>query len=656
MNKLFALLLVLSFSYNLFCQNFNKQNELSKFRSIKSTTPSKVAYPGDSTIDVTYYKLDLNIKYQPSDYLKAIVTIGAKSVKSSLNNFFLDLQNSLTVDSVLLNNKKLVFIHDNAKLNIKLGQTYSNGEKFSVKIYYQGVPGATGFGSFIFGQHNNGDPSIWSLSEPYGASDWWPCKDTPGDKADSSDVWITCDGALTGVSNGTLISVDENPDGTKTYKWKNQYPIAQYLISVAISNYRKYVTYFHYAVNDSMPIENFVYPEYFNTAKADIDKTANMLKIFSDRFGLYPFIKEKYGQVQFGWGGGMEHQTITSLGGFGEDIQAHELAHQWFGDKVTCADWNDIWLNEGFATYSEAVYFEATGGEGAYGNMISNDMNNAKNAIGSVYVNDISSIAQIFDSDRSYAKGAVVLHMLRGIVGDSTFFKILRTYLVDPKLSYNVATTGDFQRVAESVYGSSLDYFFKEWIYGQNFPSYTVTWSNEDAGNNIYNISLNIYQANNGDPVFFTMPIKIKISTSIKDTVVTVFNDKMDQTFNFSVEGKPTDLIFDPYNQILKQVAILDSIDLTKPQSFDLLQNYPNPFNPGTKILFSIPVTKKGFVPVKLQVYNSLGQLVKTLINEEKPSGSYQVIFDGKDLPSGVYIYRLTSGTYTISKKMMLLK
>ncbi len=655
--KTLLISLIIFISVSAFAQeNFKYIVNSEKKQFMDNMRLNKIEYPGDSSIDVTYYKLNLTITYVPN-YLRGIVTVNAKSSTQSLTNFFLDLVDSLSVDSVSLNGKLLKFTHKNDKLNITLDKPYNSGDSFSVKVYYQGVPVSGGFGSFVFGSHA-GQPAIWSLSEPYGASDWWPCKDTPADKADSSDVWITCDSSLTAVSNGTLEDVVNNGNGTKTYMWKNSYPIAQYLISVAIADYVQYTTYFHYAASDSMPVENFIYPETFSSVKDYLDKTTTMLEVFTQKYGPYPFLREKYGQVQFGWGGGMEHQTITSLGAFGEDIQAHELAHQWYGDKITCKDWQDIWLNEGFATYSEAVYFEATEGENTYRSMIQQDMQAAKNASGSVYVQNISSVNSIFNYKRTYAKGAVVLYMLRGIVGDSAFFDIMRTYAADPKVAYGVATTADFEADAEKVYGQSLKYFFDEWIYGENYPHYNVSWNYSPAGGGNYNINLNVSQTPNTNPVFFTMPIKINISTSVGDTTVTVFNNLQSQQFIITVKGNPNDLTFDPDNQILKGISITDTIDPTKPKTFYLEQNYPNPFNPVTKIKYTIPVVRNGFVPVKLVVYDLLGREIATLVNARQPSGTYEVSFplNSSSLNSGVYFYSLSAGSYFAAKKMILLK
>jgi aminopeptidase N len=446
----------------------NEKQQLERTFSL-----SKSLYPGDLTIDAKYYKLDLTLSYSPN-YLKGSVQIDAVPFSQALNSFFLDLSNNLHVDSVISNNSVLTFTHQNDKLMINLPRVYQPNEKFSVVVFYRGIPVSNGFGSIEFGSHN-GDPAIWTLSEPYGARDWWPCKDNPDDKVDSSQVNLTCADNLIPVSNGVLQRVNENGDGTHTYFWNNIHPIANYLISMAVTNYTVYKTYFHYSLTDSMPVVHYIYPENFNNVKPMLDKTVRMLEIFSVRYGLYPFIDQKYGHAEFGWSGGMEHQTITSLGSFSEQIIAHELAHQWFGDMITCKNWHEIWMNEGFATYSEAVYFEAID-ESSYTPYIESLMAYAKSAKSSVYANDISSVAKIFNYASTYAKGAIVLHMLRGVVGDSTFFRIMKSYAASPGLRYNNASTDDFRSVAENVYGKNLEYFFNEWVYGKGYPHYNYSW------------------------------------------------------------------------------------------------------------------------------------------------------------------------------------
>ena len=546
-----------------------------------------------------------------------------------------------------------------------MGTTFNIDDQIEIVVYYNGQPENSGFDSFKFGEHN-GTPAIWTLSEPYGASDWWPCKDTPADKADSSDVWITADSQFVSVSNGTLIDVLNNNDGTKTYKWKNHYPIAQYLISLAVTNYKIYKDYFKYSDSDSMEVIHYNYPERFDdNRKKQLDVTVKALEVYSNLFGLYPFIKEKYGHAEFSWSGGMEHQTVSSMGHFGENIVAHELAHQWFGDKITCKDWHHIWLNEGFATYSAVLFSEVVHGKDSYNEYISSYMEDAKKAVSSIWVKDISSIGEIFDWKRSYEKGAVVLHMLRNIVGDESFFNILKTYIADSDLAYGVATTEDFQKVCEEVTGTDLDYFFSEWIYGENYPKYTVTWNPASDDNNNHQIEILITQQENTTPNYFIMPVQIKISGDNKDTLVTLFNNENNQTFNINLSFKPTNIEFDPNNLILKDILNVTDVNKDEPPSkFELTQNYPNPFNPTTTIEYSVPFplnshfTKGGNTEwfVTLKIYDILGKEITTLVTKKQKPGNYKVTFDATDLPSGIYFYSLSACDFFQTKKLILLK
>jgi len=651
-NKIFTVILLLSSI--LVAQNEEKpwiKAERENF--VKMRELSKMKYPGDSKIDITYYGLDLAITTSPN-YLTGNVTIGVKADTTSLNTCFLDLRNFLTVDSILINGILATFSHSNNKIDITLDHTYSMGEPFTLNVYYHGVPGGSGFGGFYFGTHN-GTPIIATLSESYSGPYWWPQKDTPGDKADSSDVWMTVADNLIGVSNGTLESVIDNGNGTKTYHWKERYAIAAYLISLAITNYTQYNTYYHYAQNDSMVITHFIYPEDFNSVKNALDETDDMIEVFANRYDEYPFIQEKYGHAEFNWGGAMEHQTCTSISHYSMNSGtiSHELAHQWYGDMITCKDWHHIWLNEGFATYSEAVYVEAKNGKAAYDSEIASDMSSAKQAQGTIWVQNVLDENQIFNYARSYAKGACVLHMLRGIVGDSTFFHIMRAYSDAPNLKYGVATTEDFQAVAESVYGQDLNYFFQEWIYGEKYPQYTIGWNKTLVGGDIYQINLNIYQVVRPNPSYFTMPVQIRFNTSLGDTTITLFNNAQTQNFQFQIVGNPQSIVFDPGNWILKDLqGVTEVKDLNIPLQYSLSQNYPNPFNPSTTIEYSIP--KSGNVTLK--IFNVLGKELATLVNGQNEAGKHIVNFDASDLNSGVYFYKIEAGSFVDTKKMILLK
>lgn len=657
MKKYLLLFVVFFITYNFLTAQGAKelcsQGKIEAFNRLYKN--NYVVYPGDSNIDVTYYKLNIKLFFD-SKTLSGVVTIKAKSVVDNLSNVSLDLISIMNVQSVKMNGTSISFNRSGDLLNLILVKSLRINESFELEISYNGTPASSGFGSFVF-TNRGSDKVIWSLSEPYGSKDWWPCKDTPADKADSSDVWITADSYFVSVSNGLLTDVVNNGDGTKTYKWKNRYPIATYLISIAMTNYHLFQDQFEYAPGKFLPITNYTYPEKFTPARqTQMEATKGMLKIFSEKFGEYPFLKEKYGHAEFSWGGGMEHQTITSLVNFNEDLVAHELAHQWFGDKVTCKDWQNIWLNEGFATYSESIYFEAKYGKQSFMNDVLNNMNAAKNAKGSIYVQNISTVGEIFNGNRSYAKGSIVLHMLRGIVGDTKFFQIFKEYLTEPGLSYNVATTEDFQRIAERVYGQSLDYFFKEWIYGENYPIYSAEWGYSADVNNTYKLNLKLTQTQNTNPTFFTMPIQIMIKTSKGVYTQQIFNNALAQTFEIAIDGIPSEIQIDPDNWILKTITEISykGNNTSIPTTYLLNQNYPNPFNPGTSIRYRLADDQQ----VSLKIFDELGKQIATLVNEKKTKGLYEIKFNPHklNLSSGAYFYTLQTDNFTQTKKMIYLK
>ena len=627
--------------------SLTKRNQNARLQSVQAV---------DNNIDVSYYKLNLNVTYTPKN-IKGEVTINAKSKVTALDQVTIDLQNALTTDSIKIGNKKLTFLHQSNQILIKLDKIYAENQLVSLVIYYHGVPGSSGFDSFVFGTHNNvKDMAIWSLSEPYGSPDWFPCKNSVDDKADSSDVWITGDKYFTSVSNGVLEKTIDNQDGTRTFQWKNRYPIAQYLISIAMSNYTLYQNQFTFDGQSSMPVTHYIYPESLTTTnKLALDKTTFMLDLFSKKFGLYPFIKEKYGHAQFGWGGGMEHQTCTSLtipaSGF-ETLIAHELAHQWFGDKITCKNWESIWLNEGFASYGECVYTEAIGGKSAYDAYIKSFMTSAKTAKGTIYVQNVNNINEIFSSPRTYRKGASVLHMLRGIVGDDKFFKILQTYGAS-KNAYGNAITEDFQAIAEQVYGQKLDYFFKQWIFGENYPKYKFQWSSQPLANGTFRIKADISQSTNTNPTFFTMPIQLSIPLGLGDTTITVFNDKPSQMFEFTVKARPNNVIFDPNNLILKDLETINILAV-EPLIYDNfgLTVAPNPSSEDIDISFRLAKSST----IRISIVDFSGKEILTQSEEKLPMGNYSRNLKISQFQSGIYILNLNVDGQNESRKLVTFK
>ena len=364
--------------------------------------------------------------------------------------------------------------------------------------------------------------------------------------------------------------------------------------------------------------------------------------LFTNRFGPYPFLREKYGHAQFAVkNGGMEHQTISSMGisSLTPYIIAHELAHQWFGDKITCRDWQNIWLNEGFASYGEAVYAELVGGQAGYQAYMASFMNGARLARGSIYVQNISGqqtlsdVYNIFDSNRSYAKGATVLHMLRGIVGDSTFYRTLRTYAATPALAYSTAVTEDFQAVAQQVSGKNLGYFFKQWIYGEGFPSYTATIT---GGGTSATVRLQQTNALSASPASFTMPVQMRVLSTAGDTTITVFNDQADQTFTLSARGTITNVVVDPNNWILKTLkttSTLTTITGVAEPVITGLRVYPNP----TAETLTVDFTLTASGPVTLSLTSLSGQALGRLAEPNLAPGNYSRVFNLRGVSAGRY-------------------
>ncbi|MDE3057461.1 MAG: T9SS type A sorting domain-containing protein [Bacteroidota bacterium] len=602
--------------------------------------------------DVTYYKLQLNVETSPQ-FLDGRVTVEGICTADNTVSLTLDLMNTMQIDSVTTNGTQTLFVQQASSFSIALNRTYHRSEKISTEIYYHGTPVATGFGSFVFSSHN-GVPWVWTLSEPYGAHDWWPCKDAPGDKADSADIIVTCDSNLVAGSNGILVS-ETTAGGKKTFHWKERYPIASYLISLAISNYTRFSNWFRYSPNDSMEVRNFVLPEHEAAAKQELPSMVEMLSIYSELYGLYPFIKEKYGVAEFFTNGGMEHQTLTSIGTnpdgtFDEETLAHEMAHQWFGDMITCRTWSDLWLNEGFAVYSVALFREKKYGTDAYWKYIRAQFGQAESASGEVGVPDTSTPRNLFNGALIYAKGAVVLHMLRHVLGDSTFFRAMYEYAQQPSLRYATASTRDFQSVCENVSGKNLDYFFNEWIYGENYPRYSYSWSQR-----FNTVEITLEQSAGTNPIFFIMPVDIRLSENGWDTTVTVFNDSLKQTFTVNEQRAVTSVAVDPDDWILKGVFPQNN---APPETYSLSQNFPNPFNPKTAITFGIP--RQSFVT--LSIYDVLGRHVATLVNEEKRAGTYRVDWDASGVATGIYFYRLQvkdsfgGKTFSATKKMAVVR
>jgi aminopeptidase N len=628
---------------------FERQNWIDKI--IYETDNSS-----DSTFDVNHYEINLDIPLG-SSFITSNVTCNFTVSIANLSSVSLQLSSAFAIDSVGGNVLQYNFANDT--INITLDKSYNTGDEVSVTIYYSGIPPIlNNTKGMRFETHGSNEPIIVTLSTPYLAHLWFPCKDGPGDKADSVYINITVpDTVINGnqliaTSNGTLSEI-ETSGGKKTFKWKELYPIIPYYIMSAVSNY----SHFQHTINDnsgvSFPIDYYVFKEDSLTSVTGTADLPDAMNLFIEKFGSYPFENEKYAMSQMGFYGAIENQTNTIQNQLAQtwfSTSVHELAHMWFGDMITCINWHHGWLNEGFATYSEVLWVEHIWGFLEYKNYLSYYKYTGG---GTVYLQDTSDPFNIFVTI-IYYKGAWVLHMLRGVLGDDNFFNALSQYTSDPRFKYDHASTEDFKEVCETVSGMDLDFFFDEWIYDEYYPVYTYQYEQE-TGTNILTLHINQTQGQNSWREIFEMPIEIKINfANGRDTLITVWNDQVSTTYNFPLTAEVNLVEIDPDEWILRDVEQVTDVTETTENffTFNLGTNYPNPFNPSTTISFSIP-ERAG---VTLRIYDILGNEIATLVNEEREGGNYTINFDASDLTSGIYFYRLTSGGISQSKKMLLIK
>lgn len=499
--------------------------------------------PQTQNYDVKYHRFEWVVN-PTVRYISGAVTTYFTAREEGFQTLHFDFDPALSVTEVRQRGATLNFQVMAAEklLAVQLPNPMSLGSLDSVSITYAGQPPATGFGSFA--QANpGGNPAVWTLSEPYGARDWWPCKQDLNDKIDSIDVIVRTPAAYRAASNGLLVS--ELQDGAdKVYHWRHRYPIAAYLVAISVTRYAVYSDFV--PVPDGEPIEvlNYVFPQDSAWIRNETWRIVEIMQVFNELFGTYPFADEKYGHAQFGWGGGMEHQTMSFMGGFSHLLQAHELAHQWFGDKVTCASWEDIWLNEGFATYLEGMTYEHIPAAGSWRNYLVGKINQVTGSPGgSVWVDDTTNVNRIFSSRLTYSKGAMLLHMLRWKLGDEDFFQAIRNYLNDPAIAFGYARTHQLQAHLENQSGLDLDEFFEDWFYGQGYPTYQIEWGQSGS-----RLAVKIDQTTSHPSVdFFEMPVPVRfVSATGEDSIVVFQHQFSGQYFEAELPFAAVSAEFDP--------------------------------------------------------------------------------------------------------------
>jgi hypothetical protein len=523
-------------------------------------------------VDALHYTLDLRFD-SAARTVSGRVLSRFEVLTPGLSELGLDLYDNMAVSSVLVGGRDHPFVQGGNVLTIDLRRPHAAGEVVEVEVAYAGSPRNVGLGSFYWGTRG-GKPAFSSLSEPtYGAT-WWPSVDDPADKV-TAEMIFTVEPGLVAVSNGVLLSATAQPDGWVTYHWSEAYPIAPYLISIACGDYVAFSdAYTPLGGGPTMEIRYWVYPDLLDEAQVSFAPTPAMIAGFASLFGEYPFLAEKYAMATWRQGGAMEHQTATSYGAgwvTGDDsyewVIAHELAHQWWGDSVTLSDWRETWLHEGFATYSEALWFEREHGAAYYHQYV--DSLDPGDFLGPVHGNPSPFGLTV------YNKGAWVLHMLRRVVGDAVFFDILRAYH-DAHL-YGNATTEDLRAAAEAVHGADLSWFFQEWVYGEGRPAYVWGWTEAWTGSR-HVVHLRIDQGQGGVP--YRMPIDVRIETAAGPVETTVWADGSARDFAIPVPAPATAVALDPDNWILDaqiQVELADADADGVPDTGDLCPSVADP-------------------------------------------------------------------------------
>ncbi|MBW7915041.1 MAG: hypothetical protein H3C54_15355, partial [Taibaiella sp.] len=333
-----------------------------KMQQYRQSAKSTIASPEENKYDVQHVHLDIALDNQ-SVAIAGKATTTAGVLENNFSLYVFELNKRLNIDSVIINGLRANIERQGDIVNVFMPVLLHRGAVFAATVYYHGLPETGTVFTFQSGM-NNAEAGEWnsrvtySLSEPYYSKDWWPCKQSLQDKIDSAEIWITVPDSLKAGSNGLLQRITPLPGNKSRYEWKTNYPTTYYLLSVAVSNYTDYSFAKQLPGGENVLVQNYVYnhPSLMDTYKNGIDSTGEMLHFFSELFGTYPFYKEKYGHCMAPVFGGMEHQTMTTLQHFRYPLVVHELAHQWFGNHVTCATWRDIWINEGFASYSEYLF------------------------------------------------------------------------------------------------------------------------------------------------------------------------------------------------------------------------------------------------------------------------------------------------------------
>lgn len=531
------------------------------------------------------------------------------SLDDTLQTVILDLAtgHGLSVGSVTSGMDSLPFVHAEDALRIRFPAPLASGVVDSVTVQYGGIPTAPdenrGMWANTHGSSDQREHIVSTMSQPAYAKYWWPCKDRPDDKIDQLLQAYTVPAGWHAAGQGLLVD-DQTSGDWRTVTWFHQYPIASYLVSLATTNYVVWEDPCDTMDNPELPILNFVYPEVLDESYVDFGPTCAMIQHCEDVYGVYPFADEKYGHAQFPWGGAMEHQTCTSYGptvtgyGLAEYIVIHELVHQWFGDSLGPDKWADIWLNEGFATYGEALWFEAEDGRDAYFAY----MRAARGNHDWVGAGPVYDPVPVFPGRVIYDKGSLILHMLRGRVGDTVFFELLEDWAQDPSRRHRTVTTEQFIDHCEAHAGEQLDQFFWPYLTTDAVPNLVASYS-VLAGSEAAADTVRVTLAQTQDPLF---DLRVPVALVLGDTT-------LERWIDLDSEQTTVMIPVPPGSDPLRRVDVDPEGWLLATSRVDtemrpgLLGIYPNPSRDDW-VVFSYRLEDLSFV--KVEVFDVRGRLV----------------------------------------------
>lgn len=621
----------------------------NKGRALQKTT---VATPEENDYDIKGLKFNLSLS-NTSTYVSGDVTTYARTNIANFSVYAFELNGVMTIDSLKVNGQLNSNISTTSAVRkVTLTTPLSANTDFTVQVFYHGTaPGGNGQ-FFTGGLHHIALPSgshlMYSLSDDLFTDDWWPCKQSLQDKIDSVTMWVTVDDTLKVGSNGLLKNVTTLPGNKHRYEWETKYPVDYYLICVAVAPYKEYSYYMYFTdgSNDSMLVQNYYYDSatFFTPNKQSLfDSTGIMIDHFSKVFGKYPFHQEKYGHCMTMLSGGMEHQTMTFMGTpiIRTTLIAHELAHQWWGNSVTYGKWEDIWLSEGMASYTEQLFLEHFWGKAAAKDTRTGVfLDVMMRPGGSVWVDDTTSVNRIFDGRLTYQKGAAVAHMLRYMAPqDSLYFEGLRAY--QQQYKYGTAVTSDLQTIMEQKYGLQLDSFFRQWVYGQGYPMFSVKWA-QHLGMTL----LKVTQTTSHSSVkSFHLPLQLTLNSASGDTTVTINISDTTNYFKFNWPDSITGIVVDPEDNIVNKTgAVQHDPNLLSVYAATLPTPaiYPNPAVDGWNIDGLLPGTM-------LKLYDINGKTIW--------AGEYaaKTFVPAQGLPKGCYLLEVRwpgaqSGYYKLVK------